>query len=88
MGGVLGDVGVGFGCFFLSIGPRSDVLMVFIVRPLVPELTLLPLHVMFGNESEDDRIMENIRRSVVCLSRCRISIRWSNASFVSLSLWL
>ena len=88
MGGLLSDVGVGIGRFFLSIVLRSRARMVSMMKLLVPEFALLPLHVVFGNESNDDLMMENIRRSVVCFSRCRISTRWSNALLSSLSLGL
>ena len=88
MGGLLSDVGAGIGRCFLSIGLRSRALMVSMTKLLVPEFALLPLHAVFGNESDDDLTMENILRSVVCCSRCRISNRWSNALLSSLSLGL
>ena len=86
MGGLHSDVGVGSGCFPLNYAPIKGKNVYD--EALVPEFALLPLHIVFGNESDDDLMMENILRSVVCFSRCRISIRWSNALLSSLSLGL
>ena len=57
MGGLLSNVGVGVGCSVLSIVLQSRVRMVSMMKLLVPEFALLPLHVIFGNESDDDLMM-------------------------------
>ena len=58
------------------------------MKLLVPESALLPLHVMFGNESDDDLMVEISGDQLSAFSRCRISITWLNALLSSLSLWL
>ena len=73
VGGLLVDVGVGNGLWFPVVGLLSSAAMVPMVSLFVPEFSLLPLHEMIGNESDDALMMENILLSIVCFSRCRIS---------------
>jgi len=73
VGGLLSDVGVGNGLWFLSVGLLLSAVMVPMVSLFVPEFALLPLHEMIGNESDDALMMENILLSIVRFSRCRIS---------------
>ena len=75
VGGLLSNFVVGGGCAFISGLPEMSARFLSIVMDLMSELVLLPLHVMIGNESDDDLMMKNTRRSFVCCSRCRISVR-------------
>ena len=49
-------------CAFLSMVPRVGVRLPFIVIDVMSEFALFPLHVMIGNESDDDLTMVNTRR--------------------------
>ena len=53
-------------CAFLNMVPRVGVRLPCIVIDLMLEFALFPLHVMIGNESDDDLMMLNTRRSFVC----------------------
>ena len=72
--GLLSNLVVGGGCTFFSGLPEMSARFPSIVMDLMSELVLLPLQVMIGNESDDDLMMENTRRSFVCCSRCRILV--------------
>ena len=86
VGGPLSKSPVGGGRVLLSGLPELGARFLSIVMDLMSESALLPLQVIIGNESDDDLMMVNTRRSFVCCSRYRISARWPEASCVSLSL--
>ena len=56
MGGLHSDVGVGCGCFPLNYAQIKGKNVYD--EALGPEFALLPLHRMFGNESEYDLMLE------------------------------
>jgi hypothetical protein len=66
VGDLLSNIGVVGFCIFLSGVPMVGVRLDCIVSELISEFVLFPLHVMFGNESEDDLMMLNTLRSFVC----------------------
>ena len=86
VGGPLSNFVVGGSCVFFGGFPEVDARFLSIVMDLMSQFALLPLQVIIGNESDDDLMMVNTRRSFVCCSRYRISARWPEASCVSLSL--
>ena len=75
MGGLLGNSVVRGRCAFFTGLPREEIRFPVIVIDLMSELELLPLHVIIGNESDDDLMMVYTRQLLVCCSRCRISVR-------------
>ena len=85
VGGPVSDRVMGV-CCVLGGCPGVDALLPSIVMDLMSEFALLPLHVVIGNESDDDLTRVNTRWSFVCCSRYRISAKWPAASCVSLSL--
>ena len=85
MGGPLGNF-VERGNLAFRMGfPREETRFSVILNDVMLESKLFPLQVIIGNESDDDLMMVNTLRSFACCSRCRISVRCPNASFVSLS---
>ena len=75
VGGLLGNSVVRSRCAFFTGLPKEETHFPVIVIDLMSELELLPLHVIIGNESNDDLMMVNTRRLSVCRSRCRISVK-------------
>ena len=61
VGGLLSNFVVRGCCAFFTWVPEVGVHFPSIVIDLMSELVLLPLHVMIGNESDDDLMMENTR---------------------------
>ena len=66
VGDLLSNMGVGGFCTFLFGVPIVGVHLGCIVSELISELVSFPLHVIFGNESDDDLMMVNTLRSFVC----------------------
>ena len=68
VGGLLGNSVVRGRCAFFTGLPKEEIRFPVIVIDLMSELELLPLHVIIGNESDDDLMMVNTCRLFVCYS--------------------
>ena len=86
MGGLLGSCILGDWCASFGGLPDEDIRFPVGLMESTLKRELLSLQLIIGIEFDDDRMMVNTRRSFVCRNRCRTSVRWPNASSVSLSL--
>ena len=84
--GLLGNCILDGCCRFSGGYPSEDVRSFASIVELASEYEFLFFQLIIGIESDDDRMIVKTRRSFVCRSRCRIPVRWPNASNVSLSL--